>query len=381
MTIQDTRDLYEILGVGREASDAEIKRAYRTKARSHHPDAGGEEEAFKELTTAYEVLKNPQARANYDRYGDPRGPGGMGGMGGAGGMGGFGDMNDLINQFFGGGFGGGTTRGQPQNGGRDALVDLVVTLDEAATGAAREVEVSLARECATCDGSGAAPGSAPVTCETCGGAGQVQQVRQSVFGQVLTSATCPACRGTGTRIPEPCPTCGGAGRTQERETITVEVPAGIDDGGRLRLRGRGEAGMQGGPAGDLYVRVRVRQHELFVRDGNDLHCELHVPMAQAALGAQLTLQTLYGEEKVIVQPGAQFGDLVRLRRQGMPRLNGGGARGELHVHLVIETPTRLDEEQKGLVRQLAKLRDEDLGELPPSEHGGLFRRIRDAFSA
>ncbi len=297
-------------------------------------------------------------------------------------MGGFGDLNDLINQFFGGGFaGGGGTRGQPTNSGRDAIVDLVITLDEAASGAAREVEVRLARECGTCDGSGAAPGSEVITCDTCGGQGQVQQVRQSVFGQVLTSAVCSTCRGTGTRIPDPCSTCGGAGRTQEREAITVEVPAGIDDGGRLRLRGRGEAGMQGGSPGDLYVRIRVQQHELFVRDGHDLHCELHVPMVQAALGAQVTLETLYGEERVAVQPGAQFGDVVRLRRQGMPRLNGGGARGDLHVHLVVETPRQVDDEQADLLRQLAKLRDEELSELPPSEHGGLFRRIRDAFSA
>jgi molecular chaperone DnaJ len=363
------RDLYQILGVDRDAGDEEIKRAYRRLAREHHPDTGGDEEEFKELTTAYEVLRNPEARANYDRYGDPRGPGGVGDLGG------FGDLSDLIASVFGGGGRGG---GTASSAGRDALVDLVMTLEEAAAGGAHEVDVNLARTCETCGGNGAAPGTTPVRCETCGGAGAVQQVRNSVFGQMMTSATCPTCRGAGRRILDPCSTCYGEGRRKVAETVVVEVPPGVDDGTRLRLYGRGEAGRNGAPTGDLYVRTRLRQHELFTREGNDLHCELRIPMVQAALGATLTLTTLHGEEQVRVPPGTQAGEVVTLRRMGMPKLSGGGARGNLYVHCRVETPTDLDPEQDGLLRQLADLR----GETAPDaaqEHRGLFGRLRGAF--
>jgi len=369
------RDLYEILGVGRDASEDEIKRAYRRRARDLHPDAGGDEEQFKELTTAYEVLKNPQAKANYDRYGDPRGPGGLGDVGG------FGDLGDLINAFFGGFGGGGSGAGaRVDTGGRDAIVDLVLTLEEAANDGAREVEVAVARTCETCDGSGAAPGTSSVRCETCGGQGAVQQVRQSVFGQMLTTAACPSCRGTGRRIPEPCPTCAGEGRRRRSERVTVDVPPGVDDGTRLRLLGRGEAGRNGGPPGDLYVRTRVRQHALFTRDGNDLHVELRIPMVQAALGAQLPLATLDGEESLAVPAGTQSGDVITLRRLGMPKLSGGGARGSLHVHCTVRTPTDLDGEQEALLRELARLRDE-VADAPEADHRGLFRRLREGFGA
>lgn len=371
-------DLYEILGVTRDASEEDVKRAYRRKAREHHPDAGGDENEFKELTTAYEVLKNPEARANYDRYGDPRGPSGAD-------LGGLGDLNDLISAFFGGGFGGGGrggAAGRVNTAGRDALVDLVLTLDEAAAGGPHEVEVSVARTCERCDGSGAAPGTAPVTCETCGGAGAVQQVRQSVFGQMLTTGTCPTCRGSGQRIASPCPVCNGEGRTRSTETVSVDIPPGVDDGTRLRLVGRGEAGRNGGPSGDLYVRTRIRPHELFTRDGNDLHCELRIPMVQAALGAQLTLPTLYGEETVGVPVGTQSGDIVTLRRVGMPKLSGGGARGHLHVHCRVVTPTELDDEQEQLLRDFAERRGETAAELSQQDgHRGLFGRIREVFGA
>lgn len=366
------RDLYEILGVSRDAGDEEIKRSYRRLARELHPDAGGDEERFKELTTAYEVLKNPQARANYDRYGDPRGPGGMGDFGG------FGDLSDLIDAFFGGFGGGRTSAGRTSNAGRDAMVDLVLTLEEAAAGGQHQVNLTVAKTCDTCAGSGAAPGTSPVRCETCGGHGAVQQVRNSVFGQMLTTTTCPTCRGSGQRIADQCPTCRGEGRRRVSETVTVDVPAGVDDGTRLRLLGRGEAGRNGGPAGDLYVRTRVRQHELFTRDGNDLHCELRIPMVQAALGAKLALPTLYGEQEVQVPPGTQSEDVITLRRMGMPRLGGGGSRGNLHVHCRVTTPTDLDEEQELLLRQLAELRGETAPELADARHG-LFGRLREAF--
>ena len=369
------RDLYEILGVSPDASDEDIKRTYRRKARTLHPDAGGDEEQFKELTTAYEILRNPEARANYDRYGDPRGPGGMGDAAG------FGDLSDLINAFFGGGFGGaGRGAGRVSTAGRDLLVEVVLTLEEAADGGPRDVEITTARTCETCGGNGARPGTSPVRCETCGGQGAVQQVRQSVFGQMLTTGTCPTCRGTGQRIPEVCPTCVGEGRQQVTETVSVEIPPGVDDGTRLRLTGRGEAGRHGSPAGDLFVRTRLRRHELFVRDRNDLRCELRIPVVQAALGAQLKVPTIDGEAELDVPEGTQAGDVLTLRRKGMPKLGGGGARGDLHVHCRVLTPIELGDRERELLRELAELRGETAAELQ-SRPRGLLGRLREAFTA
>lgn len=370
------RDLYEIIGVDRNASDDAIKRAYKQKARRLHPDAGGDEDAFKELSTAYEVLKNPDARANYDRFGDPRGPGGPG----AGDpFAGFGDLSDLIETFFGGGFGG--ARGQTQSAprsGRDALLDVTVTLEEAASGVTRDLDVTVLRACDSCEGSGAAPGTSPVRCETCAGQGSVQQVTRSVFGQMLTSSVCPRCRGTGQQIADPCPKCRGEGRRQVSETITVNIPPGVDTGRRLRLAGRGEAGRLGGPAGDLFVRVRVEPHELFERDGNDLHCQVRIPMVQAVLGIEVDLPTIDGHETLRIPAGTQPGDVMTLRRQGMPKLGGGGARGDLYVHCRVDIPTTLSEEETELLRQFAELRGEDKPGVE-NEDRGIFHRLRGVF--
>jgi molecular chaperone DnaJ len=371
------RDLYEILGVARDASDDDIKKAYRRRARELHPDTGGDEEQFKELTTAYEVLRNPEARANYDRYGDPRGPGGRT----AGDpFSGFGDLSDLIDAFFGGGFGGRSAPRSGPRGGRDAIVDVTLTLEEAAEGVRRDLEVTVARTCDTCGGNGAAPGSQPVTCSTCGGAGAVQQVTRSVFGQMLTNTVCPSCQGAGQIVSSPCDTCHGDGRRQTTDTVTVDIPPGVDNGTRLRVAGRGEAGQRGAPTGDLYVRVRLRPHRLFERDGNDLHCELGLSMAQAALGGDITVPTLYGDEVLHVPPGTQPGTVLTLRRHGMPKLSGGGARGNLHVHCRVETPRDVTEEQAELLRRFAALRGEELA----VAHGagkGLFGRLREAFGS
>jgi molecular chaperone DnaJ len=370
------RDLYEILGVSRDATDDEVKRAYRRRARELHPDAGGDEEEFKELTTAYEVLKNPAARANYDRYGDPRGPGGATGDP----FSGFGDISDLINAFFGGaggGFGGGGGRAATA-AGRDAIVDTIITLEEAADGVRRDIEVTVRRTCEVCNGRGAAPGTDPVQCPTCGGAGSVQQVTRSVFGQMLTSSACPTCRGTGEHIADPCVGCGGEGRRAVDDVVTVDIPAGVDDGTRLRVTGRGEAGRLGAPPGDLYVRVRLRPHDVFTRDGNDLHCELELSMAQAALGGDVPVTTLHGEEVLRVEPGTQPGAVLTLRRHGMPKLSGGGARGNLYVHCRVKTPTHLDEEQAELLRRFSELRGETLSDLS-SNGRGIFSRLRGAF--
>ena len=368
------RDLYEILGVSRDATDDEVKRAYRRRARELHPDAGGDEEEFKELTTAYEVLKNPAARANYDRYGDPRGPGGASGDP----FSGFGDISDLINAFFGGGGGFGGGGRTATAAGRDAIVDTVITLEEAADGVRRDIEVTVARTCEVCNGRGAAAGTEPVQCPTCGGAGSVQQVTRSVFGQMLTSSACPTCRGSGQHIADPCSACGGEGRRALDDVVTVDIPAGVDDGTRLRVSGRGEAGRLGAPPGDLYVRVRLRPHDVFTRDGNDLHCELELSMAQAALGGDVPVTTLHGEEVLRVEPGTQPGAVLTLRRHGMPKLSGGGARGNLYVHCRVKTPTHLDEEQAELLRQFSELRGETLSDLS-SNGRGIFSRLRGAF--
>lgn len=368
------RDLYEILGVAKDADTEDLKRAYRRRARELHPDQGGDEEGFKELTAAYEVLRNPQARANYDRYGDPRGP-----LGSAGGdpFAGFGDLGDLIETFF-GGFGGRQTTRRDSRAGRDAMLDVTLTLEEAAAGLRHEVQTSVQRACEVCDGSGAAPGSGPVRCSTCGGSGAVQQVRNSVFGQVLTSGACPTCGGAGQTILDKCHACFGEGRRRVEETIAIDVPPGVDDGTRLRLAGRGEAGRNRGPTGDLYVRVRVRPHDVFTRDGDDLLCELRIPMAAAALGTQVRLPTLEGEEPFTVPAGTQSGDVLTVRRKGMPKLGGGGIqRGNLHVHCRVETPTRLSEEQRDLLRRLADERGEEIRE--HGEEKGLFGRLREAF--
>lgn len=372
-------DLYEILGVSSDASDEDLKRAYRKRARESHPDTGGDEGEFKQVTTAYEILRNPQARANYDQFGDPRGAGGRGGDP----FSGVGDLGDLIDAFFGGGMGGfgGRSRGQasrsgPQSG-RDAIVDVTLTLDEAAAGVRREVDITVARPCDACEATGTKGEGAAKTCRTCNGQGAVQQVARSVFGQMLTTTPCPQCRGEGVQITDPCPQCHGEGRLETTETVTVDVPPGVDTGTRLRVSGRGEAGRRGGAVGDLYVRVRVAEHEIFTREGNDLHSELAVPMTQAALGAELKLPTLHGEEVVTVPAGTQTGDLITLRRQGMPKLGGGGARGNLHVHCRVITPTELDEDQQLLLRQLAEARGEDV----PAEHRRLFSRLKGAFRA
>ena len=373
------RDLYEILGVPRDADGDTIKRAYRAKARQLHPDAGGSEESFKELTAAYEILSNAQARSNYDRYGDPRGPAGAEGFEG---FSGFGDLQDFIEAFF-GGFGGSGRRQSARaaaRGGRDALVDLRLTLEEAYTGARREVEVTLPRVCETCEGSGAAPGAGPVRCEECGGAGAVQQVARSIFGQVLTTTACPACDGLGTRVLNPCARCAGQGRREVTEKVTVDVPVGVDEGTRLRLTGRGESGRLGGQSGDLYVRVRLAEHPVFTRNGEDLHCELRLPMSQAALGAELRVPTLAGEQEVEVPAGIQTGEIITLKGFGMPRLGaspGERVRGRLHIHVRVVTPTGLTPEQEEVLRRFAALREEDVRE----EGKSFFGRLREAFGA
>ena len=370
-------DLYETLGVSRQASADEIKRAYRRLARELHPDANpGDAEAearFKEVARAYETLSDPDRRHRYDVLGD-EGPG----SGAAGGGPFDAGLGDIFSMFFGGdpfAGGGGPGRG-PAGPPRGADIEATVQLDlaEAAFGVQAPVTVRTHEACDDCEGTGAAAGSTPSTCPDCGGAGQVQRVRQSILGQMVSTGPCPRCAATGTVIDSPCPSCGGEGRIAADKTYTVDVPAGIDAGQTLRLPGRGGAGPRGGAPGDLFVHVAVRPHEHLRRAGADLLWDLPIAFTQAALGAVVEIEGLDGVEEVEVAPGTPSGTVVRLRGRGIPRLQGRG-RGDLLVTLHVEVPTDLDEDQEVLVRQLAERRGEEVAE-PGS---GLLDRLRSAF--
>ena len=375
------RDYYGILGVPRNASADEIKKAYRKLARELHPDLNPSPEAqerFKEVTAAYEVLSDPQKREIVDLGGDPLSPG----AGAGAGAGPFGGFADIMDAFFGGATGGRGPRSRIRPGA-DALVHLDLELSETAFGTSRELTLDTAVLCTTCQGAGTAAGTHPETCQTCNGRGEVQSVQRSFLGQLVTSRPCPECGGVGTRIRHPCPDCAGEGRVRARRTITVKVPAGVEDGMRLRLSGEGEIGPGGGPPGDLYVEIRQRPHEVFTRDGDDLHCKVTLPMTAAALGTTVKFETLDGTETLTVKPGTQSGSVVTLRARGVPHLSRSVGRGDLHVHLEVETPARLDAEQERLLRELATLRGEETGDYTVTSTDaaaqGLFSRLRDAF--
>jgi molecular chaperone DnaJ len=371
------RDYYDMLGVRKDATPEELKRAYRKLARELHPDVNPDpaaQDKFKAVTTAYEVLSDPEKRRIVDLGGDPLSQG----AGTAGNpFSGFGGFGDVFEAFFGGsGMGGGRGRRSRVRAGADALLQMSLTLEEAAFGVRKELNVETAVVCSTCTGSGCAPGTSPRTCATCGGAGEIQSVQRSFLGQVMTTRACSACGGTGEQIPSPCPNCGAEGRVRARRTITVDVPSGIEDGMRIRLSGQGEVGPGGGPAGDLYVEISEQQHDVFVRDGSDLHCTVAVPMTAAALGTDLVLTTLDGEEKLEIRAGTQGGAEMTLRGRGVPRLRSS-ARGDLHVHIEVRTPTKIDDEQERLLRELAALRDEDVSAV--TKGSSLFGKVRDAF--
>ena len=376
---ETVRDYYALLGVRRDATGEEIKRAYRKLARELHPDVNpdpAEQERFKEVTAAYEVLSDPEKRRIVDLGGDPLSPGG--GQGTAGNpFAGFGGFGDVFEAFFGGN-GGATGRGPRSRvrAGADALLRMELTLVEAAFGVRKDISVETAIVCQTCQGNGCAPGTSPRTCQTCGGAGEIQSVQRSFLGQVMTTRACNACGGTGQQIPSPCPTCGAEGRVRARRTIAVDVPAGVEDGMRIRLSGQGEVGPGGGPAGDLYIEIAELAHETFTREGADLHCTIALPVTAAALGTDLVLPTLDGEEKIDIRPGTQSGAVTTLRGKGVPRLRSS-SRGDLHVHVEVRTPTKLDEAQEKLLRELAALRAEEVS--VASTRTGLFSKMRDAF--
>jgi molecular chaperone DnaJ len=370
-----TTDYYELLGVDPSANEDELKRAYRSLARELHPDAtGGDAETdarFKQVTLAYETLRDPERRRRYDMFG-PEGVRGAGGASGGGGepFGFSGNIGDIFDVFFGGGGFGGQSRPGARKGA-DAELILDLSLTEAAFGATRDVSLTTAIPCATCSGSGARAGTSPSTCADCRGSGQVQRVRQSLLGQMVTATVCGRCQGTGETVASPCPDCRGQGRRNENRTLGIDVPAGVDTGATLRVTNAGAAGLRGGPSGDLYVHLRVARDERFERSGNDLVATVHVSFAQAALGTELSVETLDGTSGVEVSSGTQSGKIVRLAGLGVPRLKARG-RGDLLVHIVVDTPSKLSKEEDELLRRLAELRGEDV---TPPDHG-LLSRLR-----
>jgi molecular chaperone DnaJ len=373
-------DYFGVLGVSRDASDSDLKRAYRRLARDLHPDVNpepGAKERFQEVTRAYEALTDPDKRRIVDLGGDPFDSGNGGGGAGGFGTAGFGGLGDIMDAFF----GGAATRGPRSRtrAGRDALIPVELELDETVFGTTKDITVDTAVLCTVCTGAGSAPGTHARTCTTCAGRGEVQSVQRGFLGQVVSSRVCPTCAGTGQVIPEPCRECGGDGRIRARRTLQVKVPAGVEDGMRIRLTGQGEVGPGGGPAGDLYVEIHERPHDVFTRDGEDLHCRVTLPMTAAALGTTLSLKTLDGEEDLDIRPGTQSGSVLTLRAHGAPRLRATG-RGNLVVHIEVSTPTRLDAEQEKLLRELAALRGEDQPDSHREAQGGLFSRVRDAFN-
>jgi len=386
-----SQDLYALLGVARDADGDTIKKAYRRLARQLHPDVNPDpatQERFKEISQAYEVLSDPQKRAAYDRGGNPFGSGADFGQGA-----GF-SFTDIMDAFFGGQPGAAGHGRGPRSRvrrGQDALIRLEVELAEAAFGVAREIKVDTAVLCSTCHGGGAAPGSEPILCETCRGQGEVAHVQRSFLGEIRTLRPCAACRGFGSIIPDPCRECSGDGRVRSRRTLTVKIPAGVDNGTRVQLSDQGEVGPGGGPAGDLYVEIHVAAHPTFTRHGNDLHCNVALPVTAAALGTTLTLPTLEADLEqgagsgvetsfeLEIPPGTQPGAEQVLRGRGVPGLRGG--RGDLIVAIGVETPTKLDERQEELLRELAAIRGEEqpTGRVQPGSKS-VFGRLRDAFN-
>jgi molecular chaperone DnaJ len=372
-------DYYAVLGVRRDADAEEIKKAYRRLARELHPDVNPDpalHERFKEVTQAYEVLSDPEKRQMYDLGADPfaRAGAGPGGFGAAG----F-PFSDLMDAFF----GGGTAQRGPRSRarrGRNATVRVDMDLAECAFGTTRDLVVDTAVVCPTCSGEGTAPGTHPVTCDVCNGHGEISQVTRSFLGQMMTSRPCPACGGFGTVIRKPCPECDADGRVRTRRTLKVRIPAGVEDGTHIQLAGEGEVGPGGGPPGDLFLEIVQRPHPIFERQGDDLHCTVTIPMVAAALGASLQVETLDGPADVDIRPGTQSGQAIPLYGQGTARLNSSG-RGDLIVHVTVETPTKLEPEQEELLRQLAKLRGEEAppGRFAPGQQG-FFSRLRDAFN-
>jgi len=371
------RDYYEVLGINRDATEDEIKKAYRKLAMKYHPDRNPDnpksEEQFKEAKTAYEMLSDASKRAAYDQYGhagvDQQ-------AGGGAGMGGFGDaFSDIFGDIFGGGAGRAGAGGRSNvYRGADLRYNLEITLEDAARGSETRIRIPTMEECETCKGSGAKKGTAPATCPTCGGHGQVR-MQQGFFS---IQQTCPKCHGTGRFIADPCTSCHGAGRVKQHKTLSVKIPSGIDEGDRIRLSGEGEHGVNGGPPGDLYVQIHLKPHAVFQRDHDDLHCEMPVSFAAAALGGEIEIPTLDGVAKLKVPAETQTGKVFRLRGKGIKGVRSIG-HGDLLCHVVVETPVHLTERQKELLREFESINDEDAGKHNPRAKSWMDK-VKDFFA-
>lgn len=380
MIVLSKRDYYEVLGIPRDATEADIKKAYRRLARQYHPDANPNDkdaaEKFKEINEAYEVLKDPQKRAQYDQFGHA-GVGGQGGFdsGGFGGFGGFGDFggfgfDDIFDAFF----GGGRQRRTGPEQGADLRYDMEITLEEAAAGVEKDIRVDRLESCSACKGSGAKPGTSPVTCPECRGTGQVQYTQHTPFGRFMSVRTCHVCHGEGRIIKEVCEKCGGRGKVKKSRKIHVKIPPGVDTGSRLRVAGEGEAGDRGAPPGDLYIFVHVAPHEIFTRHGDDILCEIPISFVQAALGDEIEVPTLKGKVKLKVPEGTQPDTSFRLKGYGIPHLRGAGS-GDQHVKVKVIIPKKLNEQQKQLLEKFAAISGEDIKKQPK----GFFDKMKDAF--
>ncbi|MGO4696288.1 molecular chaperone DnaJ [Paenibacillus sp. 2TAB26] len=369
------RDYYEVLGVGKDASADDIKKSYRQLARQYHPDvnkAADAETKFKEVKEAYDVLSDDGKRSTYDRFGHVDPNQGMGGGGGADFGGGFGDIFDM---FFGGG-GGRRDPNAPQRG-NDLQYTMTVEFKEAVFGKETEITIPRTETCDTCHGDGAKPGTKPESCSVCKGSGQQEVVQNTPFGRMVNRRACTNCSGTGRVIKDKCTTCHGVGKVKRQRKINIRIPAGVDDGAQIRMSGEGEGGLRGGPAGDLYIVIRVKPHEFFEREGDDIYCEVPLTFVQAALGDEIEIPTLTEKVKLKVPAGTQTGTYFRLKGKGVPKLRGYG-QGDQHVKVTIVTPTSLTDDQKDLLRQFGGLSGDSVSN-DQEHHESIFEKMKKAF--
>ncbi len=370
------RDYYEVLGVSKNASKDEIKKAYRKLSKKYHPDINKEADAadkFKEITEAYDALTDDNKRAHYDQFGHADPNQGFGGFGGGADFGGGFGFEDIFSSIF----GGGTRRRDPNapRQGADLQYTMTLKFEEAVFGKETDIEIPREEECSTCHGSGAKPGTNPQECSHCGGSGQINVEQNTAFGRIVNRRVCHHCSGTGKFIKDKCSTCSGAGKVKKRKKIHVKIPAGIDDGQQLRVSGQGEPGVNGGPPGDLYVVFHVRSHEFFERDGDDIFCEMPLTFAQASLGDEIEVPTLHGKVKLKIPAGTQTGTKFRLRGKGVPNVRGYG-QGDQHIQVRVITPTKLSEKQKQLLREFTEISG---NEAPDEQHDNFFAKVKRAF--
>lgn len=381
----EKRDYYEVLGVSKEATEQEIKKAYRKMAMKYHPDKNQgnkeSEEKFKEVNEAYEVLSDPQKRRTYDQFGHAGFSGGGFGQGGfsGGGFGGFEDIFDAFGDIFGGGFSGGfggrSSRRTGPRKGADVRIRMDLKFEEAAFGVEKEISIQREEECETCHGSGAKPGTTAKTCPTCNGTGEIKQQTRTPFGNMVNIAACPNCQGEGKIIEEKCDTCHGAGRVKKPKKISIKIPAGVEEGTTIKMAGEGQLGSKGGPRGDLLILISVRDHALFHRDGYNVYMEMPITFVQAALGDEVEVPTLDGKVKYKIPEGAQTGTVFRLRGKGIPYLRSS-QRGDQMVKIVVEVPKKLSDKQKEILREFAKVSGNEVHE----QSRNFFDKVKDIFS-